>query len=98
MFLRLDPCKQVQACKPLRALLCKLYFTTFLNNREKAQIKITKYHWSIENYSKTRYKRDIIFGIEDLLTSLGGTAGFFLGSSLMSGVELIYFFTLRLIR
>ncbi|XP_014243210.1 sodium channel protein Nach-like isoform X2 [Cimex lectularius] len=55
-----------------------------------------RYRWAIEHYSKTRQKRDIIFGFEDLLVSLGGTAAFFLGCSVLSFVELAYFFTLRL--
>ncbi|CAH1404772.1 unnamed protein product [Nezara viridula] len=55
-----------------------------------------RFRWAIEHYSKTRLKRDIIFGLEDLLVSLGGTAALFLGSSVLSFVEVIYYLTLRL--
>lgn len=55
-----------------------------------------RFRWAIELYSKTRLKRDIIFGFEDLLVSFGGTAAFFLGCSVITFVELFYFFTLRL--
>ncbi|EDW75033.2 uncharacterized protein Dwil_GK19918 [Drosophila willistoni] len=42
-----------------------------------------------------RYKREVLFGWVDLLVSFGGIASLFLGFSLLSGVEIIYFFTLR---
>ncbi|KAF5285681.1 hypothetical protein FQR65_LT13066 [Abscondita terminalis] len=42
-----------------------------------------------------RYKREVLFGWVDLLVSFGGIAGLFLGFSLLSGVELIYYFTMR---
>lgn len=42
-----------------------------------------------------RYKREVLFGWVDLLVSFGGIAGLFLGFSLLSGVEIIYYFTLR---
>lgn len=42
-----------------------------------------------------RYKREVLFGWVDLLVSFGGIAGLFLGFSLLSAVEIIYYFTLR---
>ncbi|CAG2057285.1 unnamed protein product [Timema podura] len=42
------------------------------------------------------YRRDIVFGWLELMVSLGGLAGLFLGCSMLSGVELLYFFTIRL--
>ncbi|XP_068081669.1 sodium channel protein Nach [Anabrus simplex] len=42
-----------------------------------------------------RYKREVLFGWVDLLVSFGGIAGLFLGFSLLSGVEVIYYFTMR---
>lgn len=42
-----------------------------------------------------KYKREVLFGWVDLLVSFGGIAGLFLGFSLLSGVEVIYYFTLR---
>ncbi|KAJ0179941.1 hypothetical protein K1T71_004532 [Dendrolimus kikuchii] len=47
------------------------------------------------SWPMVRYKREVLFGWVDLLVSFGGIAGLFLGFSLLSGVELIYFFTLR---
>ncbi|KAF6203336.1 hypothetical protein GE061_003754 [Apolygus lucorum] len=58
--------------------------------------KNIRFRWAIQHYNKTRQKRDIIFGFEDLLVSLGGTAALFLGSSVLSFVEVGYFFSLRL--
>ncbi|CAD7091134.1 unnamed protein product [Hermetia illucens] len=42
-----------------------------------------------------RYKREVLFGWVDLLVSFGGIAGLFLGFSLLSGVEILYYFTMR---
>lgn len=42
-----------------------------------------------------RYKREVLFGWVDLLVSFGGIAGLFLGFSLLSGVEIAYYFTMR---
>ncbi|CAG9560390.1 unnamed protein product [Danaus chrysippus] len=58
------------------------------------------------SWPMVRYKREVLFGWVDLLgnyhnirlvyqMSFGGIAGLFLGFSLLSGVELIYYFTLR---
>jgi hypothetical protein len=54
--------------------------------------------WAVEKYSQTRLKRVVIYNFEDLLVSFGGTTGLFLGCSIISIVEICYFFTLRLVR
>lgn len=43
----------------------------------------------------TRYKREVLFGHVDLLVAVGTIAGLFLGFSLLSGLEIVYYFTLR---
>ncbi|XP_050430604.1 sodium channel protein Nach-like [Adelges cooleyi] len=55
-----------------------------------------RFRWAIDKYSKTRLRRDVIYSFEDLLVSLGGTVSFFLGCSVLSFVEIAYFFTIRL--
>lgn len=57
---------------------------------EKERINIEFLTWPI-----IRYKREVLFGWTDLLVSFGGIAGLFLGFSLLSGVEIFYYFTLR---
>ncbi|XP_065206755.1 sodium channel protein Nach-like [Planococcus citri] len=52
--------------------------------------------WSLSKYPRMRLKRDILFGFSDVLVSVGGTFGLFLGSSVLSFMEILYFFTLRL--
>ncbi|XP_072940542.1 sodium channel protein Nach [Epargyreus clarus] len=47
------------------------------------------------SWPMVRYKREVLFGWVDLLVSFGGIAGLFLGFSLLSGVEVVYYFTLR---
>ncbi|CAG9857482.1 unnamed protein product [Phyllotreta striolata] len=48
------------------------------------------------SWPMVRYKREVLFGWVDLLVSFGGIAGLFLGFSLLSAVEILYYFTIRL--
>ncbi|KAL4705824.1 hypothetical protein ACJJTC_017801 [Scirpophaga incertulas] len=57
----------------------------------------TNFQWGIVTYPRLRYRRDIIFGFTDVLVAVGGMAGLFLGCSVLSFMEIIYFLTLRLI-
>ena len=43
-----------------------------------------------------KYKRTVTYGWQDLVGFFGGIVGLCVGFSLLSGAELIYFFTLRL--
>ncbi|CRK91020.1 CLUMA_CG004708, isoform A [Clunio marinus] len=56
----------------------------------KSGISIELFTWPI-----FRFKREVIFGWADLLVSFGGVAGLCLGFSLLSGVEIFYYFTMR---
>ncbi|XP_046433237.1 sodium channel protein Nach-like [Neodiprion fabricii] len=49
-----------------------------------------------QNPGTVRLKQDVIFYWWELMSNYGGICGFFLGVSLISVVELIYFFTMRL--
>ncbi|XP_059610139.1 pickpocket protein 11 [Phlebotomus argentipes] len=52
--------------------------------------------WGISDYPKMQLIRDVLFRFTDLLVYIGGTAGLFLGCSLLSFTEFLYFFTWRL--
>ncbi|KAG8240381.1 hypothetical protein J437_LFUL002522 [Ladona fulva] len=52
-------------------------------------------HVGFVSWPMVRYKREVLFGWVDLLVSFGGVAGLFLGFSLLSGVEIIYYFVVR---
>ncbi|XP_071453479.1 sodium channel protein Nach-like isoform X2 [Hetaerina americana] len=52
-------------------------------------------HIGFVSWPMVRYKREVLFGWVDLFVSFGGIAGLFLGFSLLSGVEIIYYLTLR---
>lgn len=60
------------------------------HKREDFRVNIEFLTWPI-----IRYKREVLFGWVDLLVSFGGIAGLFLGFSLLSGVEIVYYFTMR---
>ncbi|XP_037910008.1 pickpocket protein 19-like [Hermetia illucens] len=42
----------------------------------------------------TKYRTEVVFGWLDLVVAFGGIAGLFIGASILSGVELIYYFTI----
>ncbi|XP_065350362.1 sodium channel protein Nach-like isoform X1 [Cloeon dipterum] len=44
----------------------------------------------------TRYKRDLLLSADTMLSNAGGLFGLFMGFSLLSVVEFVYFFTVRL--
>lgn len=52
-------------------------------------------HFVYDNMIK--YRTDVTFGFLDLLVSFGGIAGLFLGCSLLSLVEIIYYLTFCLV-
>ncbi|XP_055691219.1 pickpocket protein 11 [Lutzomyia longipalpis] len=54
--------------------------------------------WGISDYPKMQLIRDVLFRFTDLLVYIGGTAGLFLGCSLLSFTEFIYFFSWRLLK
>ncbi|XP_038223177.1 sodium channel protein Nach-like [Zerene cesonia] len=56
----------------------------------------TNLQWGMVTYPRMRYRRDIIFGFTDVLVAVGGMAGLFLGCSVLSFMEIIYFLSLRL--
>lgn len=72
----------------INLLICSLIPSS--NKKEDSRVNIEFLTWPI-----IRYKREVLFGWVDLLVSFGGIAGLFLGFSLLSGVEIIYYFTMR---
>ncbi|KAM7352655.1 pickpocket 10 [Cochliomyia hominivorax] len=52
---------------------------------------------SMKEWPTVRFKRQIIFTNTDLMVSIGGTAGLFLGFSVLGAIEMVYFFTMRLL-
>ncbi|XP_055542794.1 uncharacterized protein LOC129728381 [Wyeomyia smithii] len=51
----------------------------------------------MKRFPLIRFSRQVLFTFTDLLVSIGGTAGFFLGLSVLGVVEIVYFFTLRML-
>ncbi|XP_060663029.1 acid-sensing ion channel 5 [Drosophila nasuta] len=50
----------------------------------------------VKFWPKNQFKRQVIFSFTDFLVSLGGTAGLYLGFSVLGLIELFYFFSMRL--
>jgi hypothetical protein len=64
--------------------------TTNIEKEKDFYVSIEFLSWPI-----IRYKKEVLFGFVDLLVSFGGIAGLFLGFSLLSGIEIIYYFSMR---
>ncbi|XP_049769341.1 uncharacterized protein LOC126108113 [Schistocerca cancellata] len=54
------------------------------------------YRWSVTQFPRVNLRKDVLFTFVDLLVSFGGAASFFMGCSILSLVELVYYMTLRL--
>ncbi|XP_017044953.1 sodium channel protein Nach isoform X2 [Drosophila ficusphila] len=54
--------------------------------------------WGIIEYPKLQLRRDVLFSFADVLVYIGGLVGFFLGCSALSFTEIVYYFTVRLVR
>ncbi|XP_031330649.1 sodium channel protein Nach [Photinus pyralis] len=52
----------------------------------------------LERLPSERFKRTVVRGKLDLVVSMGGSVGLFVGASLLSFVEVFYYFTLRAIK
>ncbi|KAL0267614.1 UNVERIFIED_CONTAM: hypothetical protein PYX00_009835 [Menopon gallinae] len=71
---------------------------TFYVMQKELLLSGMRYSWYLDNYPKIAVRRRVIFSLEGLLVSLGGIASFFVGSSIISAIEFVYFFTIRLLR
>ena len=58
--------------------------------------KMSYVHVYFKSFGMTKFSRNVVFGWQDLVAFFGGICGLCLGFSLLSGAELIYWFTLRL--
>ncbi|XP_058817371.1 uncharacterized protein LOC131680675 [Topomyia yanbarensis] len=54
--------------------------------------------WGFTEYPKMQLQRDIIFGLSDVFVYIGGLGGFFLGCSLLTCTEFVYFLIWRLFK
>ena len=59
--------------------------------------KMTYLHVYFKSFGMTKFARKESFGWQDLIAFFGGIVGLCMGFSLLSGAELVYFFTLRLL-
>ncbi|XP_055632460.1 sodium channel protein Nach [Toxorhynchites rutilus septentrionalis] len=63
-----------------------------LYNREK---RCSTIEIELSQLPTERYRRNVVRGRLDLVVSIGGTTGLFVGASLLSFVEIVYYFTIR---
>lgn len=51
---------------------------------------------TMPEFATERYRRQALRTRLDVVVTIGGILGLFLGASILSGIEFIYYFTLRL--
>ena len=59
--------------------------------------KMSYLHVYFKNFGVAKFSRNEVYGWQDLIAFFGGIVGLCVGFSLLSGAELVYFFTLRLL-
>ncbi|XP_058802646.1 uncharacterized protein LOC131670765 [Phymastichus coffea] len=69
-------------------------YTSFRLNDDSPPDAIINLHL---DFPQVKYIRDELFSFSDFLASIGGAAGFFLGASVLSVCEILYFASLRLL-
>ncbi|KAI8125736.1 hypothetical protein FF38_07993 [Lucilia cuprina] len=71
--------------------------TTVVDSKENIynQNPVSKVEIALVELPTERYKRNVVRGKLDLVVSIGGTTGLFVGASLLSFVEIFYYITIR---
>ncbi|XP_045448047.1 sodium channel protein Nach-like isoform X1 [Melitaea cinxia] len=85
-------CNCLPSCNETEITILKDVITTL-----KPKKYITYVEMVLAYLPTERFKRNVVRSRLDLVVSVGGTAGLFVGASLLSFVELIFFFTVRFI-
>ncbi|GBP93729.1 Sodium channel protein Nach [Eumeta japonica] len=85
------PCDCPPSCTETEISVIKDEHTPHPGKSEKSEIEIV-----LQYLPSERFKRNVIRSRLDLVVSVGGTTGLFVGASLLSFVELIFYFTVRL--
>ncbi|XP_041979463.1 sodium channel protein Nach [Aricia agestis] len=85
-------CDCLPSCEETDITIIKDVTTPLHPKRKKAFVEVMLPYLPTE-----RFKRNVVRSRLDLVVSVGSTAGLFVGASLLSFVELIFFFTVRYI-
>ncbi|XP_023310115.1 sodium channel protein Nach [Anoplophora glabripennis] len=91
----LEEIKSVEKCSCVLSCSNAVYAVERLDGITSNNAVAKKVNCEFASWPMVRYKREVLFGWVDLLVSFGGIAGLFLGFSLLSGVEILYYFTVR---
>ncbi|XP_047533408.1 pickpocket protein 19-like [Vanessa atalanta] len=85
-------CDCMPSCDETEITIIKDVITSLRPKKKKTYVEMILAYLPTE-----RFKRSVVRSQLDLVVSVGGTAGLFVGASLLSFVELIFFFTIRFI-
>ncbi|XP_026327649.1 sodium channel protein Nach-like [Hyposmocoma kahamanoa] len=83
-------CNCIPSCTETEITVVKDVVIPNKSNRKKTSVEMILAYLPTE-----RFKRNVIRSRLDLVVSVGGTAGLFVGASLLSFVELLFYFTIR---
>ncbi|XP_068633532.1 sodium channel protein Nach [Battus philenor] len=85
-------CNCLPSCNETEITIIKDVVISHKNNKKKIFVEIVLAYLPTE-----RFKRNVVRSRLDLVVSVGGTTGLFVGASLLSFVELIFYFTARFV-
>nr|XP_026492257.1 sodium channel protein Nach [Vanessa tameamea] len=85
-------CDCMPSCDETEITIIKDVITSLRPKKRKTYVEMILAYLPTE-----RFKRSVVRSQLDLVVSVGGTASLFVGASLLSFVELIFFFTIRFI-
>ncbi|TRY68216.1 hypothetical protein TCAL_16470 [Tigriopus californicus] len=93
--------EEYSVAKKLKKLTSNATFSlkkrqVFGERLEKMLEDITLVHIYFKELGIVKYSRDQLYSVMDVIAAFGGIVGLCMGFSLLSGAELIYFFTLRM--
>ena len=76
----------------------RLIYKSCLERTVRNKISRMSYvHVYFKSFGMVKFSRTVVFGWQDLIAFFGGICGLCLGFSLLSGAELVYWFTIRLL-
>ncbi|KAL0883199.1 hypothetical protein ABMA27_016636 [Loxostege sticticalis] len=83
-------CDCLPSCNETEITVIKDAITHVKGNKKKAEVELVLAYLPTE-----RFKRNVVRSRLDLVVSVGGTTGLFVGASILSFVEFIFYFTIR---
>ncbi|KAH1000747.1 hypothetical protein HUJ04_013041 [Dendroctonus ponderosae] len=77
------------------SMICRFWLLAVSKNLRSSNYSSSGITIEMQSLPTSRFKRVVVKNILDLVVSIGGAAGFFIGASLLTVVEIIYIYFIR---